>query len=372
MHILICPDKFKGSLSATQVCDALEKGIYQGNSLYEVTKLPLADGGEGTLDVLQAVLGGELISVLVNDPLFRSIKADYLWMESRKKAFIEMSRASGLPLLSNSERDPLKTTSFGTGQLILDALERGATDIVLTVGGSATNDAGIGMAAALGYAFLDENGNDLAPIGENLIHIQQIIPSEFLSQFSHVKFQVATDVENPLNGPEGAAFIFAAQKGGTIDSIRYLDNGLNNIARFFDQKENISQQAGAGAAGGLGAGANYFLQAEIISGSQMVLEAVDFNQNLMKVDFVITGEGKIDEQTWYGKLVAEVLKRAQKAKKPCVLICGMIENAEIRPSEFQAFPIYAISDFAKNQEDSMLHADQYLHLIGETMAKKGF
>lgn len=368
MHILICPDKFKGSLSAAQVCDALEKGIYQGNSLFKTTKLPLADGGEGTLAVLHTVLGGEIITLTVKDPLFRPVLADYLWLSHLKKAYIEMSRASGLQLLLERERDPLKTSSFGTGELILDALRRGATEIVLTIGGSATNDAGMGMAAALGYSFLDKNEQSLVPIGEHLIDIQQIIPSEFLKQFTHVNFQVATDVENPLCGPEGAAFIFAEQKGGNPESIKYLDNGLNNIAYFFDAIGNISLQPGAGAAGGLGGGAKYFLRAEMISGSQMVLNAVNFDTNLQKADVVFTGEGKIDEQTWYGKLVAEVLKKAQQANKKCFLICGIFENAEIRPAEFQSIPVYPISDFAKDQNDSMLNAEDYLKQIGKSIA----
>jgi glycerate kinase len=247
-------------------------------------------------------------------------------------------------------------------------LNRGAQEIVLTIGGSATNDAGIGMASALGFVFLDKDGHILHPIGENLIHIQQIIPSELLAQFPPIKYQVATDVESPLFGEHGAAFLFANQKGADFDAIKYLDKGLINIAKYFDQDQNISKQMGAGAAGGLGAGAKYFLQAEIVSGSNMVLEAVGFDQNLQKADIIITGEGKIDEQTWYGKLVAEVLKRAQKANKKCLLICGMIENTEIRPLEFQSFPIYAISDLANDQKDSMFNAEKYLRSIGKTIA----
>ncbi len=367
MHLLICPDKFKGSLSATQVCDALETGIRQGNSFCQITKLPLADGGEGTLDVIKTVLGGELIPVSVQDPLFRPIVAEYLWVEASKKAFIEMSRASGLQLLSPSERDPLKTSSIGTGQLILDALNRGANEVVLTIGGSATNDAGIGMAAALGYQFLDNKGQNLLPIGKNMIDIHRILPSEILSSFSHVRFQVATDVENPLFGEHGAAYIFAKQKGASLETIKYLDKGLINIASLFDQVKNISNLPGAGAAGGLGAGANYFLNATIISGSDMVLQAVDFDKNVQKADIIISGEGKIDEQTWYGKLVAEVLKRAQLADKKCMLICGKLENDESRPQDFQSVPIYSISELAKDSEDSMLHADTYLNAIGKSI-----
>jgi glycerate kinase len=370
MRILICPDKFKGSLSAKQVCEALETGIHQGNTLYEIIQLPLADGGEGTLEVLQVVLGGEMVKHSVLDPLFRPILADYLWIESDKKAFIEMFRASGLALLAAHEQNALKTSSFGTGQLILHALELGAKEIILTIGGSATNDAGIGMAAALGFQFLDVNANALRPIGENLVHINHISPSKSFNKFKNVVFKVATDVDNPLFGLEGAAYVFAAQKGANADAISYLDKGLINIAQFFDQGQNISQQTGAGASGGLGAGAMYFLQAEKISGSTMVLDAVNFEHELAKSDFVITGEGKIDEQTWYGKLVAEVLKRALKANKKCMLVCGMLDHSEQIPNEFKHLPILSIASRAKNPADSMLNAKKYLEEIGRDVRCK--
>ena len=360
MRILICPDKFKGSLSAQQVCEAIESGIRHGNSSIDIVKLPLADGGEGTLEVLQSALGGEMIELPVLDPLFRPILADYLWIASDQKAFIEMSRASGLALLKSTERNALKTSSYGTGQLILHALEKGAKEIVLTVGGSATNDAGIGMATALGFQFLDQKGEELSPIGENLVHLAQIVPSERLKDFQQINFKVATDVENTLHGLEGAAYVFAAQKGADAESIKYLDKGLINVAAFFDHEHSISQNSGAGAAGGLGAGAMFFLGAKKISGSDMVLEAVEFEQKLAQADFVITGEGKIDAQTWYGKLVAEVLKRAQLAEKDCLLVCGIQEDAEKTPEIFQEIPVFSVAAKAHNSSDSMENAGRYL------------
>jgi glycerate kinase len=369
MRILICPDKFKGSLSAKQVCEAIETGIHQGNSLNEIIQLPLADGGEGTIEVIQSVLGGEMIELSVLDPLFRPIFADYLWIDAKKTAYIEMSRASGLALLRGEERDALKTTSFGTGQLIRHALERGAKEIVLTIGGSATNDAGMGVAAALGFKFLDETGLELIPTGENLLHVDQIITSEYLNGYQHVVFKVATDVENPLFGTEGAAYVFAEQKGANDDSIKYLDDCLIHISRFFDREINLSQQSGAGAAGGLGAGAMFFLNAKKISGSTMVLDAVNFDHQLDLSEWVITGEGKIDEQTWYGKLVAEVLKRAQIANKKCVLVCGMLDHSDQIPEEFKHIPIHSVFSLAKNSSDSITNAKMYLEEIGR---KVGF
>ena len=235
VHVLISPDKFKGSLSASQVCDALEKGIKKCRPKTVFTKMPLADGGEGTLDVIHQLHGGTWVSVDTFDPLMRPIQADYLFLADQKTAYIEMARASGLALLNAKERNPLKTTTFGTGILIADALERGATHIILTIGGSATNDAGIGMAAALGWKFLDANGLILSPIGENLLQIASI---ESPSLAYTCTFTVVTDVTNPLAGPTGAAHVFARQKGANATSIKQLDKGLNNVASFFGEIAN--------------------------------------------------------------------------------------------------------------------------------------
>lgn len=363
VHVLISPDKFKGSLSASQVCDALEKGIKKRRPKTIFTKMPLADGGEGTLEVIQQLHGGTWITVDTFDPLMRPIQADYLWLADQKTAYIEMARASGLALLSAEERNPLKTTTLGTGVFIADALARGATQIILTIGGSATNDAGMGMAAALGWKFLDSDGNELSPTGENLIQVASITAFELPS----CNFTVVTDVENPLGGPTGAAHVFGAQKGATPTAIKQLDKGLNNITSFFG---SMASEPGAGAAGGLGAGARYFLQAKIVPGSSWLMAKVHFNRALLKADFIITGEGKIDSSTWGGKVVSEVIKRCDKVFKQTILVSGAFESSTNFPIFLDENDVLTISSRAKDLKDSVARAAEILEQIGEEIALK--
>lgn len=363
VHVLISPDKFKGSLSASQVCVALEKGIKKRRPKTVFTTLPLADGGEGTLEVIQQLHGGTWISVDTFDPLMRPIQADYLWLADQKTAYIEMARASGLALLSPKERNPLKTSTFGTGVMIADAFKRGATHIILTIGGSATNDAGIGMAAALGWTFLDEAGVALEPVGENLVQIASIGSPSAVD----CSFTVVTDVENPLAGPAGAAHVFAAQKGATATTIKQLDKGLNNIASFFGF---IASEPGAGAAGGLGAGARYFLNAKIVAGSSWVMDKVHFNRALLKADFIITGEGKIDSSTWGGKVVSEVVKRCDKVFKQTILVSGAFESSANFPLFLDENDVFTIASRATDSADSLSHAAEILEQIGEEIALK--
>lgn len=364
VHVLISPDKFKGSLSASQVCEALEKGIKKRRPKTIFTKMPLADGGEGTLEVIQQLHGGAWITVDTFDPLLRPIQADYLYLADQKTAYIEMARASGLALLTIKERKPLKTSTFGTGVFIADALARGATQIILTIGGSATNDAGIGMASALGWKFLDAKGTSLDAIGENLIHISSISVPALAETCT---FTVVTDVTNPLAGPSGAAHVFAAQKGASATVIKQLDKGLNNIATFFG---SIASEAAAGAAGGLGAGARYFLNAQIVSGSSWVMDKVHFNRALLKADFIITGEGKIDSSTWGGKVVSEVIKRCDKVFKQTILVSGAFESSSNFPIFLDENDVFTISSRAKDSDDSIAHAAEILEQIGEEIALK--
>ena len=364
VHVLISPDKFKGSLSASQVCEALEKGIKKRRPKTVFTKMPLADGGEGTLEVIQQLHGGVWISIDTFDPLLRPIKADYLYLADQKTAYIEMARASGLALLAVKERKPLKTSTFGTGVFIADALTRGATQIILTIGGSATNDAGIGMAAALGWKFLDATGTPLDAIGKNLIHIASISAPVLAETCT---FTVVTDVTNLLAGPAGAAHVFAAQKGASVTVIKQLDKGLNNIASFFG---SIASEAGAGAAGGLGAGARYFLNAKLVSGSSWVMDKVHFNRALLKADFIITGEGKIDASTWGGKVVSEVIKRCDKVFKQTILVSGAFESSANFPIFLDENEVFTISSRAKDPKDSITRAAEILEQLGEEIALK--
>ena len=372
MNILICPDKFKDSLTAQQVCEALEIGIKKRRPKSVIQLMPLADGGEGTLEVIKTIHGGEWIQKKVNDPLFRPIEANYLWLADQKIAYIEMSRASGIELLKIKERNPYLTSTFGTGELILDAIEKGASEIVLTIGGSATNDAGIGMAAALGFKFLNKEKEELKAVGESLALIHSIIPSQLIHKIQGVKFKVITDVQNPLAGKEGAAYVFAKQKGANAEMIKYLDKGLINMQKLIGQTEKgvIGEMKGAGAAGGLGAGAIYFLQAEIAMGAEWLLTKIHFDRAVKKADYVITGEGKIDGQTWGGKLISQVIARCDKQFKQAILVCGVFEDPEKLPIFFDSKEVYSVLSKAKNPKDSMANAAIYLEELGEEIALK--
>ena len=372
MNILICPDKFKDSLTAQQVSEALEKGIKKRRPKSIIQIMPLADGGEGTLEVIKTIHGGEWVQKKVNDPLFRPIEANYLWLADQKIAYIEMSRASGIELLKTKERNPYLTSTWGTGELILDAIEKGAIEIILTIGGSATNDAGIGMAGALGFKFLNKDQEELKAIGESLALIHSIVPTPLIHKIQGVKFKVITDVQNPLSGKEGAAHVFAKQKGANAEMIKYLDKGLINMQKLIGQTEKgiIGEMKGAGAAGGLGAGAIYFLQAEIAMGAEWLLNKIHFDRAVKKADYVITGEGKIDGQTWGGKLISQVIARCDKQFKQAILVCGVFEDPEKLPIFFDSKEVYSVRSKAKNAKDSMENAAIYLEQLGEEIALK--
>lgn len=362
MNILICPDKFKGSLSAHDAAEALAKGILNKRKKSSIQCIPLADGGEGTLEVIQQMHGGQWVSVQVNDPLFRPIEASYLWLADQKTAYIEMARASGLGLLLKKEQNPLHTSTFGTGELIRHAAEAGATSIVLTIGGSATNDAGIGMAAALGYTFLDASGVALEPIGQSLSLITEIKGTNLYPQ---IQFIVLSDVVNPLHGPLGAAQVYAKQKGANATSIKQLDKGLINISKWLP-----ADMPGAGAAGGLGAGAVYFLGAKLEAGAEWLLNKIHIDRAIRKADFIVTGEGKIDQQSWSGKLISNIIARTDKQLKQSILVCGVFEDPEKIPLFLDPRDVYSITDVAMNSKDAMENAAQYLTQIGEAIALK--
>ena len=330
MKILIATDKFKDSLTAKEVCKGLQRGILRTFPSAEIEILPLADGGEGTLESLQSVWGGEFITCEVNDPLFRKINANYLWIKEKQTAIIEMARASGIELLKQNERNCLITSTYGTGELIKNALKKGAKEIILTVGGSATNDAGIGMASALGYDFLNKKGEILKPIGKNLQEIYTINIGKIHPKLSQTKFTVATDVSNPFHGKDGAAYVFSPQKGADIQLVKELDLGLKIINEIIKKDFNIDLQtiAGSGAGGGIGGGAVIFLKAEIKSAAQWILEINQVENKLKNVDLLMTGEGKVDSQTWQGKLISQLVLRAEMAHTPVILVCGTLHDVE--------------------------------------------
>ncbi|MEM6892994.1 MAG: glycerate kinase [Bacteroidota bacterium] len=327
MKFVLAPDKYKGSLSGEAFCEAAAAGLKRVYPEAEILKKPLADGGDGTLAVMQHYLAAETINTRVHDPLFRVITSGYLFSKQKGVAFIEMSEASGYKLLSESERNCIHTTTQGTGDFILDALERGATEIILGIGGSATNDAGMGMAHALGYRFLDDQGEVLSPVGENLSKIETIDRKQVHPKLKELTVKVACDVKNPLYGEQGAAHIYGPQKGATPEEVLLLDKGLQHFAQVVQKefKLELQQIPGAGAAGGLGAGAIVFLNATLTSGIDLVMELADFENALQDADWVVTGEGQFDEQTLSGKTIAGVLKVAKERNIPVAALCGSVD-----------------------------------------------
>ena len=326
MNILVAPDKFKGSLTANEVCEAIATGLKKINGDFAAKLVPLADGGEGTLSVLQAGMALQKVTLEVADPLFRPVMASYL--AGGNKAYIEMAAASGLELLAPGERNCLYTTTYGTGQLIKDALLRNASEIYLFIGGSATNDAGTGMANALGYVFVNENGEQVRPIGKNLADIKDYYLQDPVPGMRQVVFYVVCDVQNRLSGPDGAAHVYAAQKGADNEAISLLDDGLKQFGQLIHEKtgRDIANEKGSGAAGGLGAGAMAFLNASMKSGIQTVMDIVGLENLVKETDLIISGEGKFDRQTLEGKVVAGVGSLAVKYQKPFGVICGIKDD----------------------------------------------
>lgn len=362
MQVLLCPDKFKGSLSAAEVCDAIRAGIHRHSRAIEVLSHPLADGGDGTLEVLKQTAGVRGVRLTVKDPLFRPVAAEYGLSADGATAYVEMSQASGLVLLAESERDCLKTTTWGTGELIADALARGATRVVLGLGGSATNDAGTGVAAALGYRFLDEAGRELAPVGENLHRIAAVDAAGVLPALARARVDIASDVQNPFYGPDGAAWVFARQKGAGEAAIRLLDDGLRNVARLVERQWGIDlqQRPGSGAAGGLGGGAMAFLGAELHSGIGMIMEITGLEERIAHADLVITGEGRLDEQTLSGKVIDGVMQLARRHGRRVAVLCG---TAELSPERLRAYGIAYCGQVLRNGRslaDAMRNAPTYL------------
>ena len=367
--IVIAPDKFKGSLTGIEFCNAVERGIKKHFPYTEIVKLPLADGGDGTVEALQFYTGGEYVSVKVNDPLNREINANYLFSAEQKIAFIEMAEASGIRLLKTDELNPLQTSTFGTGELIKDAIQKGAKHIILGIGGSATNDAGMGMARALGFRFYDKNSNELDGKGGDLNQLVSVDNSHVLEELADVKFEVACDVDNPLFGTNGAARIYAPQKGANPKVVEELDNGLQNFNDVVQKQfgKDLQSIPGAGAAGGLGAGCILFLRAELKSGTQLVKEIAHFDSKINDADWIITGEGKFDEQTFSGKVIKGVLE--SRTTQKLAVFCGISELSEKQLKEYKIDFLAEMMAQAKSFEDSIKNSGVYLERAAEEFAQ---
>ena len=326
MKILIAPDSFKESLKASEVAHAIEAGVKMACPDAECICIPMADGGEGTVDALVHATGGIIEKVSVRDPLMRQVDSYFGILGDGKTAVIEMAAASGLELLKEDERNPMETTTFGTGQLIKAALDKDCSTIIIGIGGSATNDGGAGMAQALGIGLLDQKNQPIGMGGGSLGQLVKVDLERLDTRIKQTKIIVASDVNNPLCGANGASNIYGPQKGATEDMIRILDENLNLFGKILEEKyhKKIRELPGAGAAGGLGAGLVAFLHAELLPGFEIVNNITHLEDLVQGTDLVITGEGRMDKQTMYGKTPFGVARLAKKYKKPVIGISGTL------------------------------------------------
>ena len=328
MKIVIAPDSFKGSLTAVEVSDAIEQGIREIFPESEIVKIPMADGGDGTVHCLVNATGGKILIEKVTGPLGDEVLASYGILGDKKTAVIEMAEASGLTLVPENRRNPLVTTTYGTGQLIKFALDQGCRKMIIGIGGSATNDGGAGMVQALGAKLLDKDGEEIGFGGGELKKVFRIDTKYLDNRLSETKVLVASDVSNPLCGPQGASRIYGPQKGATPEVIEELDESLAYFAGIIkrDLNKDVKDIPGAGAAGGLGASLIAFLNAELRPGIEIIIEIVKLEQAIKGADLVITGEGKIDSQTIYGKAPIGVAKIAKKYHIPVIAVAAIIGN----------------------------------------------
>lgn len=326
MKIILAPDSFKGNLTSLQVATALEKGVKRVLPKANCIKVPMADGGEGTVQSLVDATGGQFVRKRVTGPAGLKISARYGILSDGETAVIEMAEASGLPLVSDKDMNPLKTTTYGTGELILDAVKRGAKTIIIGIGGSATNDGGVGMAQALGVRFLNKREQEITELGAGgmLNKIAGIDLTNIDSQVKRAKIIVASDVNNPLCGAKGASVVFGPQKGATPAMVKILDANLRHLGKVIktELNKNVVNLKGAGAAGGLGAGLVAFTKARMKSGIDIVLEATHFAKHAKGADLVITGEGRVDFQTAFGKTPSGVAKAARKQGVATIAVGG--------------------------------------------------
>ena len=327
MNILIAPDKFKNSLSAQEITRLFQACFQALDPTIRCTLFPLADGGDGTTEIFLHHKGGKKITVTVDDPLFRPRAAWYVLSHDEKTAFMEMANASGLQLLKPEERRVMETTTLGTGQMIADALDRGVEKIVMGIGGSGTNDGGIGALTALGFVFLDDIGRPLNPIGSSLTKIKKIDITNIHPGLKELSLTAICDVDNPLVGMHGAAFVYGPQKGGTPEELIILNQGLENFAARVQETSNkeIAHLPGAGAGGGIAGGIVGLMDGVLKKGIDAIFEMTAFEEKVRMTDWIITGEGRIDNQTLYGKVVSGVSVMAKKHNKKIIVVAGKNE-----------------------------------------------
>ena len=362
MRFVFASDSLKGTISSARAAAILDEEAARAFPGVTCTRLAVADGGEGTVDAVVASLGGARIDVTVEDPLGRPVEAIY-GMLPGNRAIIEMAAASGLPLLKHAERNPMLTSTYGTGQLVLHALRNGATEVTLAIGGSATNDGGMGAMRALGVRFLDAAGGELEGTGADLGRVVTIDTSGLDPLVTHVRFRLLCDVDNPLLGQRGASRVFSPQKGATSQQVEALEKGMASYARVLESTLGRSaDQPGDGAAGGLGAAVRLFLGATSVPGIDWVLDVVGLDQALLGADLCITGEGHADAQSAHGKVVSGVASRCKRAGVPCVAVVGGMDPGALELASLGVDAIVPTVIDCGDVADALAHAERNYRL----------
>lgn len=365
MRILIAIDSFKGSLTSLQAGSAVKEAVLKLDNNAEVTVCPLADGGEGTVEALSEGLDGNIIEVTVTDPLSTPIKAKYCILKDNNTAVIEMSAAAGITLVPLEKRDPMETTTYGVGEIIRDAIDRGCRHFIVGIGGSATNDGGVGMLSALGFEFLDKNGKPISLGAKGLENLASISTDNVIPQLKECDFRIACDVTNPLCGSSGCSAVFAPQKGGTPETIAKMDMWLEKYARLAGQ---VSCKAdmdypGAGAAGGLGFAFLAFTDSKLESGANIILEETGFEEYVKNADIVVTGEGRLDSQTVMGKAPIRVARLAKKYGKKVIAFAGCVTEDAVVCNEQGIDAYFSVTTGAMSLEEAMNTDNAYQNLM---------
>ncbi|ASL62990.1 glycerate kinase [Bacillus cereus] len=370
MKVVIASDSYKESLKAIEVCEAIERGFRAIFPNAKYVKIPIGDGGEGTVESLVDATGGRIISISVTGPLRESVQAFYGVSKDKKTAFIEMAAASGLQHVPVEKRNPLITTTKGTGELILHALNQGAEYIILGLGGSATNDGGAGMLAALGVRFINDKGEVIDPSGGTLHLIVAIDFSQMDPRLKGVKIEAACDVDNPLVGMQGASFVFGRQKGANVEMMKELDENLKHYANILKRyvSSDVSEIPGAGAAGGMGAAVISVLKGDLRRGIEIVLDYTNFDKHIEDADLIITGEGRIDEQTAYGKAPVGVAGRAKRFSVPVIAIGGSVSSDYSAVYEKGIDAVFSITTRPMTLEEAYRVAEENIEMTTKNIA----
>ncbi|WP_306569713.1 glycerate kinase [Faecalispora jeddahensis] len=367
---LLIPDSFKGTMSSMEICSLLEEKIQEYYPAAEIHSIPVADGGEGSVDCFLQALGGEKVIVTTNNPFFEPIDSYYGLIDNGRTAVIEMAASAGLPLIED-RKDPLKASTFGVGELILHAARKGVSKIIMGLGGSCTNDGGCGAACAVGIRFLDEAGNSFIPTGGTLHRIQQLDLSQIEPMIEGIEFVTMCDIDNPMYGPTGAAAIFGLQKGATPEEIELLDAGVRHLSQIIKQTMGLDLAfvPGTGAAGAMGAGMAAFFHSRLQMGIQTILDTVQFEELAAGADMIFTGEGKLDSQSLRGKVVIGVARRAKALGVPVTALVGDIGDDMEAAYDEGVSAIFSINRVAVDFPVARLRSRQDLSLTIDNLMR---